>query len=384
MYTTFVLGAGFSRAAGLPLANELLPLVRQRAEVRGSSSIIDRDLERYLRYHERIGEPLPEGAVLIEDLMSFLDIEHFLGLMGSDTLTEQGNRGQLLVRNLLAETLWERQEAASDAQLAPYRAFVDRLDLTDWVYTFNNDTLLERCLDDAQKPYRLFPFRFQSVSNGGGSVADEAEVTLIKLHGSLDWFSIDPWLHGLGFALENSFFYLPRGSVFDDYLSLDLSKLVQGPRLRDDPLVSIYRMRNVGDYLATHSLAMEAPILAAPSYHKQLYLGPLRELWNGFGRASYMCPDLVIIGFSLSPHDEYVRQALFNLVTGFQSYDRCADGSPKPHMRMVDLQPTPEGQAQYRQAFAFADWSKTDCRFDGFGLDAIEFVFGHGSTLSGP
>lgn len=376
MRTVYLLGAGFSCAAGLPLGSELFKLVMERARARGLGHILESDVERYLDYKERAeGCRPPEGNINLEDLMSFLDIEHYLGLTRGRTFSREGNIGQMLVRNLLAEVLHQRQTEASQEQLQPYIAFAERLGLDDWIYTFNNDTLLEQSLETVEKPYRLFPDRCSYVADGVAFADTHTnEVVIAKLHGSIDWFSVQPLVRGLERALADPTFYGWHHGVFSEEAGLVLHRLVDGPRPEDDELRHVYRVERLGEYLSSTNVLSQAPLIASPSYHKELYLGPLREFWRGFGQGSWNSQGLTIVGFSLAAHDEYVRQAAFNLVTEFQSCDETLRGG-KANLKMVDLKPTEEERAEYRRTFCFVDWSKTDCYFDGFGVDALPFLF---------
>ncbi len=50
-FRIFVLGAGFSRLAGLPLASQLFPMVKAAIEGRhGRDTKFQRDLKAYIRY----------------------------------------------------------------------------------------------------------------------------------------------------------------------------------------------------------------------------------------------------------------------------------------------------------------------------------------------
>lgn len=81
----FILGAGFSQPAGLPLGPDLWRHIRTAAE--GCSSGFSEDLHLYLTYlRECRGKPLDPDDVDFEDFLAFLDIEHRLGFSGSDAV----------------------------------------------------------------------------------------------------------------------------------------------------------------------------------------------------------------------------------------------------------------------------------------------------------
>src|SRR5688500_5815531 len=99
-YRIFVIGAGFSRGTGLPLGNELFCEVRKRANIQfGSDNWLSEDLAEFIEYKRRCeGTSLSEEDVNFEEFLSFLDIEHFLGLRGKDTWSKEGNETQVLVK----------------------------------------------------------------------------------------------------------------------------------------------------------------------------------------------------------------------------------------------------------------------------------------------
>jgi hypothetical protein len=78
-FRIFVLGAGFSRPAGLPLGGELFTEVRKRIELRhGLDTKFQRDVENYIEYRKACtGVELLESEIDLEEFLSFLDIEHF-------------------------------------------------------------------------------------------------------------------------------------------------------------------------------------------------------------------------------------------------------------------------------------------------------------------
>jgi hypothetical protein len=162
-----IIGAGFSRPAGLPLGNELFPEIRRRAK-RLEATVLDYDVERYLTFVERTtGRKLTPDEIDFERFMSYLDIEHSLRLTGSDTWTNQGNESQNLVRTIIAEILLVAQRAMSGDAKRLYDQFVRRLDPNEYILTFNYDTIIEDALDRQGIPYRLVPSRHEKREDGG-------------------------------------------------------------------------------------------------------------------------------------------------------------------------------------------------------------------------
>ena len=89
----YILGAGFSAPAGLPLADDLWKEVCRRAlPMTGRAGQFREDLDAYIEFKEKCeGETLARHQVNFEEFLGYLDIEHYLGLRGKDTWSEDGN-----------------------------------------------------------------------------------------------------------------------------------------------------------------------------------------------------------------------------------------------------------------------------------------------------
>jgi hypothetical protein len=165
---TFFLGAGFSRSVGLPNTAELLVEVHQLAQAQ--DLVIDRQLKDAYAYF------YPEEAT------SFVpEVVDFFSVLRANEDVSQGMPGAFEHTSLLA-----------DLRLVIVRILCDRLRAISvpdggWleverivrpgniIVTSNWDLLIEWYAACRGIPLRL-----------GGSPSD-GNVTLIKLHGSLDW-----------------------------------------------------------------------------------------------------------------------------------------------------------------------------------------------------
>jgi len=163
----YILGAGFSVAAGLPLANDLWKEVCRRAlSMSGWADHFRKDLDNFIEFKERTkGGRLRREEVNFEEFLGFLDIEHYLGLRGSDTWSEDGNESQVIVKTLIAQILTECMPAA-DSVPSLYLRFAEKLQPWDRVITFNYDILLGRACEAVGKPYRLAPMRLPRLQTG--------------------------------------------------------------------------------------------------------------------------------------------------------------------------------------------------------------------------
>lgn len=376
MYNLFVLGAGFSKPAGLPLGTELFAEVLRLAKVGTSyDNIIRPDIDRYIRYMERTeGVTLTEATLDFERFMSFLDVEHFLRLTGSDTYTEQGNRTQMLVRNYIARVLYHRQERMTADARDLYDYFASRLRPNDMLVTFNYDTIVEESLERAGVPYRLFPQRYTEIHAGYGTVdMDTEEVILLKMHGSMDWFDRQPYLESVRYHRSVGAPGVPRDPIFNNP-AIQPEPIVAGAYFPTSRLLAVHRVRNLGRYFTDALFPIDAPLIVSPSYSKIVYLSPIAELWNGFDGFGVGNGTLAIVGYSLPTHDEYVRQAIYSTFRNFQHVD-LGEYLRKTPLRFVDRRSTESAQDEYRSTYRFADWTRSEAYFGGFDRGAVDMLF---------
>lgn len=363
----FILGAGFSKDAGLPLASELWSEILRRARLlTGRAKKFQQDLKNYLEFRWRCdGVRLTEDKVDFEDFMRVLDIEHFLALRGSDTWSDDGNEGTMVVKWLLGQVLAERTPSPENIPEL-YLEFVRQLQPGDHVLTFNYDVLLERALDAVSKPYRLFP--------------SDDEVVVLKLHGSIDWF--DRRQHT---AMEDTFRQQgatsdPTHPVFNHMKELSVSKLDDGPRHPDELMAQMYRVGNIRRLYEQGLSFLCAPWLLAPSTIKILYAERLRDFWYGLARGGVLNYGMAIIGYSLPPQDEYARQAIYTLVRNYQRADRWDDeafGLRKSPLVIVDYCPDEDRLRLFQDRYRFIDWGRATLLTQGFDLEAVKAIF-HG------
>ena len=379
-FRVFVLGAGFSKAAGFPLGLELWHEVRRRVRfLAGRASKFDRDLENYLRYKKDcFGLRIGPNEVDFEDFMRYLDIEHFLGMRGSDTWSRAGNEATVVVKTLIGEILAGLTPAP--ANIPPlYLEFADGLQPDDFVLTFNYDILLERALDAVRKPYRLFPNRYSSLTHHGAVVDDsKEEVVVLKLHGSIDWFDRTDYTWLEERRRKDGFGGNPPDPVFAHEKEFGVTKLLDGPRLPDDPLDQMYRVRHIERLYATPILFFATPWLLSPSPTKILYAATLRDFWHGIGAAGVLNFGMSIIGYSLPPQDEYARQVLHAIVTNYQQehWDEDVSGFRKQPLVVVDYCRDAQAVAAFKARYRFVNWDRAILCSDGLNEDAVRRALG--------
>lgn len=212
----FLLGAGFSKPAGLPLGTEILkPVLDVARRFFRSYSHRSHLEEAVTRYEAFLAATAPAAAAFdVEQFGAWLDMEHTLDLRGSDTFSKHGNEAGLQLRWAIGKVLHD----ATPVKIPQlYLDFCSQLNTTDEILTLNYDMLLERALEAVELPFRRFPNRYSEVSDWSSTVDTSGpdELCIMKLHGSIDWT------------------YLPTLREPDGE---HLRPLVDGPRQPDDPL----------------------------------------------------------------------------------------------------------------------------------------------------
>lgn len=379
-FRVFILGAGFSRLAGLPLATELYTLVRQSIEnEHGKNTKFQGDVEKYIEYRKSCdGIKLSESEIDLEEFISFLDMEHFLELRGSKAWSQEGNESQIMVRKAIGKVIYYRTPQGDQLPHA-YYDFANNLTVHDTVITFNYDTLLERALEHVGKPYRLFPNRFEQVGRYSNIVDSSIEeVVILKMHGSVDWFNDKVYLELLEGRRESGATSTPRHSVFGNPNHYNPTPIVDGPRSEDDPLRHIHKIHDV-DLYYNYDNGFNAPFILSPSHVKFVYAAPLLSFWHGMGRSGGWNLGVSVIGFSLPQHDEYIRHGLYQMISNYQysSWNEKWLGKDilKDNVRLVDFRDNEAGVSEFKKRYSFVDSSRAEYFFGGFDTDAINFLF---------
>ncbi|WP_163574072.1 SIR2 family protein [Halomonas faecis] len=375
-FRIFIIGAGFSVHAGLPLGEQLFEFVRQSVSRKyGSENKLERDLDWYLKYRERCDHVSCDAPVDYEKFMSYLDLEHYLGLRGSDTWSDEGNESQLLIRNGIQEVIYSRTPRTPTDECI---RFCEGLLPQDVVLTFNYDTLIEETLDFLGKPYRLFPSRVKEVGISSSIVdseAEEDEILLSKLHGSIDWYDKSTFLKDRELASQHEFPWESRHPVFKDGTAVSSSPLIVGPSHEDDPLRYVYRVDDLSQLTETQFWQC-SPLILSPSSSKILYANPLKSLWRGLQQAGGMNFGLSVVGYSLPPYDEYARQALYHLMRNYTEfeYDLEMMGLTKGPARILDYSPPGSSDWKIRRNYSFMNWDRTELSTSGLNAKSIDWL----------
>lgn len=287
----FILGAGFSAAAGVPLTNELLKEALQLFSLE-CPGIYSR-IENYAK--QSIGQE--SGSLNIDqlkfsELCTFLEYIELREYGGGERWSQNGSREKLALKYYLAKTIVARTPRP-DSVPSLYLDFAAQLQPRDFIISFNWDGLLETALLAIGKHYTY-------------DYSDESAITITKLHGSVNWRLGEP--------------QKPVGNP----PILPWKKMDFGSGMMDR---SLYQVSNLLDARCWHEfrpLSEVDPYLVLPGYGKAFDVRANAPLWYKPELIFAFSHDVYIIGLSLA-HDDFFVRSLFlaNL-----PYLNRGDGTP--------------------------------------------------------
>ncbi len=189
----FILGAGFSKPAGMPLATGLIELLLQKLQ---SEELQDNEMQEWLdglqqRLHWLSGGGQQARPLNIEEVFHYahFDVEVFrLKQQLSPVGRYDGPGTSWNVADGISKWLASLEDALRDviletedqANLAPITRWAKTVDPSDTVITFNYDTLVEQALLGVGK-----------TCNHATGRASDGGIAVCKLHGSIDWIVAD-------------------------------------------------------------------------------------------------------------------------------------------------------------------------------------------------
>lgn len=338
----FIVGAGFNAPVGMPLTRDLLRQVHAVAATkpwrRADGTPAPRGMADWLL--ERIDWYYPTAAVdhaAIESdaALERFDLEEFLSLVAATSAMrfkteqrwdEQGDRFAGHLKCWLGEAIERQQREALERLPAHYLRFARALG-DAVVLTFNWDTFVEKLLERLGIGYA---FDVDAALRSGA-------VPLIKMHGSVDWFSLDA---AAGEKRPDWFDLVPVGDGFEGI------------------------GRAQGDLLRYYG-HMLTPWIVIPSYDKIFQMLNLGEVWQLPWLWLEDDLEIVVIGYSIRPDDYHSRAFLYpRLVRGSRS--------GKLRVKVVDRAETQAQREEIRQRFAGVEGCEF-C-FEGFSEQAMDFI----------
>ena len=366
-YRLFVLGAGFSKPAGLPLGNELLELVREsvKREYRHYDweGPLEQEIQEWMYLY-------PDQKVNLERVLAYSHRKHYLRLLGSDEYFDHGSRSVVAVRRSIQEIL-----TRSTPRYTPsvYRAFAESLSPNDVVITFNYDTLVEQSLDDVAKPYSLTPewwLKRDTPASG------QQYVDLLKLHGSIDWY--DRYYHddAVCWHARQGHDVPDRDPIFGPSPSIVSEPLSRGETAAFGKkiLSRVFRVPNHANLFPINGerFSHVVPFLLPPAYDKLLGYDPVLDLWENLHRTLDSFSAIVIIGYSMPSYDSYAYETLGRLLIDYQ------EGGCKTYwdQRRVPVQVVSldDSAAAVLSGVPFLDLNNTRVWHRGFSDAALRWI----------
>lgn len=270
----FILGAGFSAAAGVPLTNELLQeaLDRFSFECPGIYSRV----ENYAM--ESIAQEtgnLDVQRLSFSELCTYLEFIELREYGGGERWNENGSREKLALRYFLAKTIVARTPRPNEIPIL-YREFANQLQPRDFVISFNWDGLLEASLQAVGKTYTY-------------DRSDENAITISKLHGSVNW-------------------RLGRPRRFDGRPPvLPWQELDFGSGMMKRSLFHTPELLDLQSWSRFQPLGEVDPYLVLPGYGKAFDVRANAPLWYKPEFIFAFTHDVYIIGLSIAHDDFFVR-----------------------------------------------------------------------------
>jgi len=328
----FILGAGFSKPAKMPLATELLPLLKKRLALE--------EMEEWLNgLNQRLGwlaGPDNSGFSLnIEEVFHIaqFDMEvHRLQQQlvpvgrydGPATPSNEARSISAWLAELeeeLCDVIFEC-ETASD--LSSIHRWAQRLTASDTVVTFNYDTLVERALSENGKAW-----------NHGTGRTDDRGIAVCKFHGSIDWIVA---YRGASFSKLELLFDKPnlnRSAEVQDGETDDLTLIAEAargdirPDIHEEEDLRLWRCQTrqqLESWLSDREIQLVrsgtppcAVGIAGLGSFKRLHQIPgLGRVWAHGLRALREADLAIVIGFSMSDFDKMAQLQFAEVVRNRQ------------------------------------------------------------------
>jgi hypothetical protein len=304
-----IFGAGVSASCGIAVAKDIL-----REAV---GHLAQRDSDRAERVHKLLKYFYPgfQRPALnypnIEDFLNLLEMAKVFnsaGFIESSLWPKEKLEGvERVALKAVTDYIWERMQRLE--ALAAMRAFVRNfVRANDTFVTFNWDLTLERTLwDDGNG--MAFWYTYPPSRSG-------PSVTLLKPHGSIDWF-------------EKVNF--PKGKI--------RRGIVQGL----DEKVAVFTRFNFADL---PKMADSTPIIVPPVSAKEFSYEVLRRTWRHVYRAISDATDLFIFGYSLPKEDQFARLVLGRAL---RSNRLKVERKSKHPLRVVIVNPDESAETTFRR-----------------------------------
>jgi len=270
MSTVYVLGSGFSVAAGAPLSRQVLTRMFSPENLTPELAELEQWLARHLFQHR----PNWQEEANIEEVVTRLDLYRYYQALSDKETKELINREELLLM-VFTQLL---QPDCVNRNLELYRYFVNLLRPGITVITFNYDLILEAALSRAGALYfypHLGDVNEDIISKG---------IKILKLHGSLN------------------FYFCPKCGYVHDFTS----RFTQRPSLLKAQGITLrcIKCEESEDAQLKH-------LMVAPTLFKSYSIPLLRQWWFEAFQALSGASEVYFIGYSI-PRSDLLSAQLFD------------------------------------------------------------------------
>ena len=340
----FILGAGFSKQSGMPLATELTPLLHRKFK--------EYDDKEALEWFEWLDERASwvKGAnqnkkmsLNIEEIFDFAHFDALIWKMRQQMCTVGRNSGDTPYSNAkaieawlsymeddLVDVIWKQQKMSINKNDGISRLAII-LRENDTVVTFNYDTLLEQTISQIEKSWQ-YGFK---VEKGKGT-------PILKMHGSINWAIVRrKQVNSFGYPL---LFQKEDQNVGDDAtkstseIEYDYVLL----KIPNDKLDNRIKNRD----LQWSSKQYDIGIAGLGRYKPLDRIPGSGQVWYKAGCALYQADEIYIVGFSLSRFDTMARLHFAGVM--------CEKAKNNLSTKIVLIDPNaPKLQDDFKSVFGF-------------------------------
>ncbi|ARV15360.1 SIR2 family protein [Polaribacter sp. SA4-12] len=337
----FVIGAGFSFPAGMPLTNGLLILIHKKASEKdyfdsngkvkmGQAEVLLNKLQYYYPKEDISHEKIMNGEmnqINLEEFLSFVAAESTF-LSTGEKFNEHGSKFLAFMKQWLGEVIYEEQLKILNKIPEFYKSFIEKIK-DSLIITFNWDTLLEHLFD-----FQNIKYRNQLNLDDDNFKERKKSIPLLKLHGSIDWFSS-----------------IKEQSSTNNFESLG------------------YGFEKINKYkgnLKNQYNKYKSPWIIIPNYDKLNQLKDYGELWETPERYFDDKLEIIFIGFSFRKDDFHTRAFMYpKLVRGSKT--------GQYNVKVVDFAENETSEKNIRDRFDGIE----NCQFwyNGFSEESLNFIF---------
>jgi NAD-dependent SIR2 family protein deacetylase len=290
--TIFILGAGASKEAGAPLMIDFLDVAHDIWKL-GSVGADSKSFETVFRGISALQQVHSKSQLDIQNLESIFasfEMAQILGRLGNFS---KGDIPNLLpsLRRLIVKTLEHKLTFPINNKVIkppyPYSRFISLISYLKKqvqpqhsiaIITFNYDLALDYA----------FYFHSMEINYALGDGEETNTIPLLKLHGSMNWGycpvckEIVPW------RLKEFFIkYPPIIYPNETYQRLEIGSRISG---------NIHECKNPMD---------SEPVLVPPTWNKSEYHQKLTSVWARAAKELSEAENIIVIGYSLPPTDQF-------------------------------------------------------------------------------